>query len=277
VTTLGSGAFTAVRAEARFGPIFKANFFSVAAQNERDPPSDAGMITSETPRDWRALQQEVASILQQCGFEVDVEKKVRTVRGEVEIDVYAEETVTGRKYVILCECKHWASRVPQSVVHSFRTTVADIGANVGYVVSTNGFQAGAYAASELTNVRLTNWQEFQAAFRESWLEEHFLKTLTKRLDSLIEYPSPHSFWQLKARVDALASLVMDMSSHAWIFNKKSLPALPLKDTFRDRPGFLSHIPPDITEQVGYKQLLERLVFHGEAALTEIEVIRNRGA
>jgi restriction system protein len=109
------------------------------------------MITSETPGDWKELQEDAASILRECGFKVEVEKKVTTVRGEVEIDVYAEETVKGRKYTILCECKHWASRVPQSVIHSFRTTVADIGANVGYVISTSGFQAGAYAASELTN------------------------------------------------------------------------------------------------------------------------------
>lgn len=32
----------------------------------------------------------------------------------------------------------WRSRVPQNVIHGFRTVLADIGANVGYIVSMAG-------------------------------------------------------------------------------------------------------------------------------------------
>lgn len=76
------------------------------------------MITTSTPDAWKNLQSEVAQILNECGFTVEVEKKIRTARGVVEIDVYAEETIRGRKYSIACECKHWKSRVPQSVAYS---------------------------------------------------------------------------------------------------------------------------------------------------------------
>lgn len=34
----------------------------------------------------------------------------------------------------------------------------------------HGFQSGAYEASELTNLELVTWEEFQAKFEESWLE-----------------------------------------------------------------------------------------------------------
>ena len=65
------------------------------------------MITEKAPETWQALQTEVAKILAECGLTVEVEKTVATVRGEVEIDVYAEEMIKGRKHTILCECKYW--------------------------------------------------------------------------------------------------------------------------------------------------------------------------
>lgn len=144
------------------------------------------VITSQPLADWRDLQEQVAAILRECGFEVEVEKVIRTARGDTEIDVYAEEMVKGRKYVILCECKHWLARVPQHVIHAFRTTVADVGANAGYVISSSGFQSGAFKASELTNIDLVTWHEFQSRFEESWLE-HFSPSLRPRLDPLLSY------------------------------------------------------------------------------------------
>src|SRR5215510_13924373 len=127
------------------------------------------MITSSAPNHWRDLQSQVARILNECGFTVEIEKTVKTVRGNVELDVYAKETVDGRRYSIICECKRWSSRVPQEVIHGFRTVVSDIGANIGYIVSMRGFQSGAFKASELTNIELVTWEEFQSVFEQSWL------------------------------------------------------------------------------------------------------------
>jgi hypothetical protein len=148
------------------------------------------MITIEVPKTWQDLQRETARILEECGFTVEIEKKIQTVRGVVEIDVYAEEEVKGRKYTILVECKHWKSRVPQSVIHGFRTVVSDIGANVGYIVSLTGFQSGSFSASEMTNVELTDWNEFQDAFEESWYDEYLSPEIAKQLDPLMTYVEP---------------------------------------------------------------------------------------
>ncbi len=92
------------------------------------------MITRSIPDSWQALQTEVGRILSECGFAVEVEKKIGSARGAVELDVYAEETIRGRRYTIACECKYWKSRIPQAVIHGFRTVVQEIGANVGYIV-----------------------------------------------------------------------------------------------------------------------------------------------
>src|SRR4051794_18349245 len=124
------------------------------------------LLTSKTPGTWQELQSDVAAILNDCGFSVEVEKTVRSVRGFVEIDVYGEEDINGRKHKIACECKHWQANVPQAVIHSFRTVVADIGANVGYLISSGGFQSGSFTAAELTNLELFTWEQFQDAFCE---------------------------------------------------------------------------------------------------------------
>ena len=97
------------------------------------------MITRNEPETWQQLQEEVARILRECGFAVEVERTLTTVRGAVEIDVYAEEEIRGRRNVILCECKHWRSRIPQHVIHAFRTVMADMGDNTGYIVASSGF------------------------------------------------------------------------------------------------------------------------------------------
>ena len=120
------------------------------------------MITEAIPTDWRVLQTEVARILTECGFSVEIERTLELVRGDAEIDAYAEEVNRGRRNVILCECKLWTKRIPKGVVHAFRTTVADSGANVGYIVGASGFQSGANEAARMTNVRLLTREAFLA-------------------------------------------------------------------------------------------------------------------
>jgi restriction system protein len=132
------------------------------------------LLTTTQPVDWRTLQCGVASILRECGFTVEIERIFKTVRGSVEVDVYAEEIVNGRTYSIASECKHWSSRVPQTVIHAFRTVVADLGVNVGYIVSRKGFQSGAFGASKSTNLKLLTVE-----FGDS----HFLYCVNERVRS----------------------------------------------------------------------------------------------
>ncbi|HUZ61439.1 MAG TPA: restriction endonuclease [Hanamia sp.] len=127
-------------------------------------------IIKTPPLNWRELQNLVALVLSDCGFKTEIEKKIQTVRGEVEIDVYAEK-IAGFKTIVLCECKYWDASLPQSVIHSFRTVVADSGANQGIIISKKGFQKGAYNSILHSNVVLLNWDDFQEEFRMEWLTQ----------------------------------------------------------------------------------------------------------
>jgi restriction system protein len=247
------------------------------------------MITNAVPTTWQDLQRETARILRECEFSVEVEKRVATARGEVEVDVYAQETVDGRHYQLLCECKHWKVRVPKSAIHSFRTVVGDFGANVGYLISLSGFQSGAFAAAKLTNIKLLTWEEFQDAFEETWYERYFSPGLSERLDPLLTYTEPllpgwfvllpeeeqAAFLALKARHDALGFVIMALTPHVRVFSKLPRYRLPLIDHVEPSEDVRKRIPNELLHVTGYREFFDLAVRHGDQAIEEFRAIRDR--
>lgn len=126
-------------------------------------------IKSITPQSWKELQNFVSEILSECGYNTSTEKIISTVRGDVEVDVYAKKE-GGIKTIVICECKFWKKNIPKTVVHSLRTVVNDSGATNGFIISKKGFQSGALDASEKSNVILLTWNEFMDTFLHEWLE-----------------------------------------------------------------------------------------------------------
>lgn len=248
------------------------------------------MITRNAPDSWQSLQNEVGRILEECGFSVEVEKKIQSARGVVELDIYAEEIVRGRKYAIACECKHWKSRIPQTVVHGFRTVVQEIGANIGYIVSMEGFQSGAVAAGDLTNLKLVTWQEFQNVFEESWFEEFFTNKIDQKLDDLITYAEPFlpawfeqmsdedkaKYYSLKEKYDLFGMIMQSLGPYSRMFRKEPIPTLPLRARLKPDP-ILSTIPDHILDETAYRELLDASVTYGETALAEFKLLRDRYA
>lgn len=237
------------------------------------------MITEKVPSDWRDLQREVAAVLAECGFHVEIERTTQTARGRTEIDVYAEESNRGRKSVILCECKHWKARVPQNVVHGFRTTVADTGANVGYVVGSSGFQSGAFEAAELTNVRLLTWQQFQEEFEHQWIEVHLAPTVEKRFDKFLRWTEPlpptggrplseqeaAEFWELWRSFQPIVRLLMPFAPWMRMHGMDpKYPTLPLSEA--EFPG----LPADLLRLSGYRELFGRLDILTDAAVATLK-------
>ena len=139
-------------------------------------------IYHQEPSDWSDLQNKVARIFNDMGYITEVEKDIELVRGSVTVDVFASKQNLTSKEIHIAECKYWTSAVPKAVVHSVRTIVADFGANVGYIISRNGFQKGAYEAITNSNILLMTFNEFQSEFRERWLD-----CVVHKLDS-IAYP-----------------------------------------------------------------------------------------
>lgn len=241
------------------------------------------MITRKDPESWQDLQSAVARILGECGFATEVEKTVKTVRGEVEIDVQAREDVRGRKYHILCECKNWKNRVPQAVIHGFRTVVSDLGANIGYIISKAGFQSGSMAAAELTNLKLVTWAEFQAAFEETWLEVFFSPEIPKRLSPLLTYSEPFlppafdrlteeeqaKFLEVKKRHDPLGWAGEFLGPFGRMGTGQKVPRLPLRASWASMPELVNTLPASIVDEVAYRELLENLIELGTAAIKEL--------
>jgi hypothetical protein len=154
---------------------------------------------SKLPQNWQELEDKVEDILNKSGFKAEKNKLIKLVRGEVKIDVFAEKNNSTPPIKILCECKYWETNIPQTIIHSFRTVVSDCGANLGYIIAKTGFQSGAVKASELTNIQLITWEQFQDIFREDYLRCFIYPELQKHVDALVSFTEPISPGNFLAR------------------------------------------------------------------------------
>lgn len=148
------------------------------------------MIFDTEPKNWTELQDYVGQMFNECGFETEISKVVELVRGKKEIDVYTQDTKSEYKPIILVECKFWNKPINQETIHSFRTVVADFGANIGFIISKNGFQKGSYAASEKTNIKLVSLKELETEYYSKWKQAMVEKYMpyADRLFPYWEYP-----------------------------------------------------------------------------------------
>jgi hypothetical protein len=136
-------------------------------------------IFDNSPRSWRDLQSYVAQVFTECGCNARSGVCVSLPRGRVELDVFVRDPYTAPESIYVCECKHWTRAISQSAVHSFRTVVTELGANRGFLISRNGFQAGARKAAEFTNIELLSWSEFEQLMFDRWVDG-----MTRRLNPL---------------------------------------------------------------------------------------------
>jgi len=156
------------------------------------------------PDSWTDLQQKVSTILDDCGYTAEVEKEIPLVRGKIVVDVYGK-TAVNVPTIVLCECKHWNSRVSKAIVQQFKTTVAEGGAHHGFIISRKGFQSGAFAAIEKTNISLFCWEEFQDTFKTDWLK-HWVDQIDRAGIELRTFIRRLGRWSKEK--DATGSLIM---------------------------------------------------------------------
>lgn len=158
------------------------------------------LILSE-PVDWRDLQNKVCLLLSQSGFETEIEKKVSTPRGDVEIDVFAIDPRSIDKITYAVECKNWSAPVNQSVIHAFTTVMNETGSNIGYIVSKAGFQDGAVRYTKHTNIKLFSFLELQNHYYKSWMINYFAPQLEKYVERCNLYVEPCNSARDRAIVD----------------------------------------------------------------------------
>ncbi len=128
-----------------------------------------GMIYVDGPKNWQDLERRVEQIMLEVGCRAERGRTIKTVRGTAEIDVHVVDDSRNPQQTMLFECKNWNRAISKNAIHSFRTVVSDSGANVGYFISRKGYQSGAKAAAESSNIILLTWEEFQEHFYDRWL------------------------------------------------------------------------------------------------------------
>ncbi|RKE77971.1 restriction endonuclease [Chryseobacterium sp. AG363] len=246
-------------------------------------------ITRTKPNSWQDLQIKVAQILERCGFEVTIEKKIKTVRGTVEVDVYADEIINGRNYVILCECKYWGTNIPQTTIHGFRTVISEIGANIGYVITTSNFQSGAKEASANTNLILLTWESFQETFFESWYSKYFYNELNNGLRINKDYYWVDWFDDLtpsdKAIYNNIKNKLLELSEIVAYFpapfirdiDKKlfSIPKLPLEKNLFDISDYYGDLPSEILKEENYQEFLEMCISYSQNVINAFEKLNKK--
>lgn len=236
------------------------------------------MIYAMLPSDWRDLQNKVAEVFREIGFNTEVGKNIETVRSKVNIDVYAEDTSQTPKLIYLCECKYWNKRVPQEVVHSFRTVLSDFGAHHGLLISKTGFQRGSFKAAKHTNIQLLDWSQFQELFEDKWYDNWMSPRIYSECGALNAYTEPFNttvsraagkfdedkdktFMALREEYGTLAFLALTCCTHVMPELARK-PILPLSATNprRKKTGQL-FLPKDLVEATALREFLEILTRH----------------
>lgn len=231
------------------------------------------LIESDAPDTWQELEARVARILEESGYAAEVQKTLRLARGQVNVDVWADEQ-TNPSNVIAVECKHWRTAVSQDVVHGFRTVVGDSGANMGLIVSTGGFQRGAIEAATYSNVRLADWATFQEMFVERWYNRYMAPRLREEAFPLVEYTEPINSRILR-KAEALSAdkreqfkvlrqkhlglglgfLPLYMAMPHLGEDEATMPELPLRAAMMSAEA---DMPPDVLDATALRPLLEAL-------------------
>ncbi|QKV52031.1 restriction endonuclease [Comamonas antarctica] len=150
------------------------------------------MIDDPNPKDWRDLQTSVCRLLNEIGLTAETEKKLTTPRGEVKVDVYAVDQGSVDKIKYIVECKNWSAAIPQSVVHSFTTVMAETGANIGFLVSQQGLQRGAEKYTANTNIIGMTYLDLQLRYFDLWWEKCFCRHIGNLADEMMDFVEPYN-------------------------------------------------------------------------------------
>jgi hypothetical protein len=109
----------------------------------------------------RAYEDEVAAFFREQGYAAHVRITLAGVRSKHNVDVWVTYEMAGYTQKCVVECKNWRTRVTKEKVLALRATVDDLGASVGFLVAESGFQPGAVAAAEQTNITLATLAELR--------------------------------------------------------------------------------------------------------------------
>jgi hypothetical protein len=127
--------------------------------NYRHPP--VPLQSKRVP--WRQYQEDARVHFLSLGLDAVTDVELHGARAAHQIDVVVRFVRFGIEHKWIVECKHWKRRITKAHVLTAIQVGNDVGADRVIVLSERGFQPGAVAAAEKTNVTLTSLATLQGA------------------------------------------------------------------------------------------------------------------
>lgn len=242
------------------------------------------LITARAPESWEELEELIAAILTECGMLAKRQVTLSLPRGNVDVDVFAEERVDGIVHRTICECKFWKTNVPKEIVHAFRTVMHETGANRGHIISWVGFQSGAYEAAQATSIELVTFAEFQERYFDKWCRNRIcaVERSIGNFNTYYEPLGPPGWGKLKSEDERKAYEVvldrylfagmalMPFSPYTGMLGTYQAPPLPFDFTQIEKRGM--SVPADIKATGGYREILSLLEEYARRGLPELHAV-----
>lgn len=148
------------------------------------------------------------------GLEASIEVPVKGARAIHTVDVLVEGQVHGLPIRWIVECKAWRSRVTKEKALTLLGVVQDIGADKGILVSESGFQPGAIAMANNSNLTMIDVAELQRISKKSVFESGVIDLCRRHeiasasIDELVKANIRSSGRLIEKAVRLLGSLLM---------------------------------------------------------------------
>lgn len=134
----------------------------------------------KSTRDWFDFQEQIKDYFISIGADARTNVRIQGTRTSHDVDVYVTSKFLGEDVTWIIEAKKWKTKVSKAQVLTLRSIVNDIGSDRGFIVSSAGFQKGAFEAAEKTNIKLKTFDELKTETKE-YIESAILNMHKKRL------------------------------------------------------------------------------------------------
>ena len=109
-------------------------------------------------------------------IEVYRQKSYQGNKGKWQVDVAYEFDVLGVRHLVIVECKYYSRKVSRELISHFLTSIIDLSASRGILISNQGFTSGAKELAKGAPIQLLRLEEFHKV-----IENDLSKALRKEL------------------------------------------------------------------------------------------------
>lgn len=116
------------------------------------------IVSSISPTEYEKYCTEIlknyADQEQLKDFSIEHDVRIPSDDGTYQLDIYATFTALGVKFQVIAECKRYTNPVPREKVVILADKVKSLGAQKGILISTSGFQSGAFEYAQKHGIAL---------------------------------------------------------------------------------------------------------------------------